>query len=382
MKKALVVGCGLSGATAARLLADKGYFVTIWERRNHIGGNMYDYYDEYGIPVHKYGPHTFHTNDEDVYRFICKYGEWEEYHLKCGAVIDGITTPTPFNFTTIDQFYGKEKAGQLKQALQKEYPSKTTVTVLEVLNSKNELVKEYGEFLFKKDYSLYTAKQWGLDPKEIDPSILKRVPLRLGYEEGYFDDKYQLMPKGLYVDFFKNLLNHPNIEVKLNINALEHLKIENNEIVIDGKETNDLIIYTGAIDELFNYRFGKLPYRSLTFEFKHSKATTIQKYAVEAHPAHPEVTRKVEFKQMYPTRTYQGSTWEEERSLEYRQDKHNEPYYPVLTKESLKIYKMYLNLTNQLKSLRLHGRLATFKYSNMDQIIKINLKALLPLDQN
>lgn len=376
-KKALVVGCGLSGATAARLLAEKGYKVTIWERRNHIGGNMYDYYDEYGIPVHKYGPHTFHTNDEEVYRFICKYGEWEEYRLMCGAVIDGITTPTPFNFTTIDQFYGKEEAEQLKQALKKEYPNRTTVTVLEVLNSENKLVKAYGEFLFKKDYSLYTAKQWGLDPKDIDPSVLRRVPLRLGYEEGYFEDKYQLMPKGLYVDFFKNLLNHPNIDVKLNIDALEHLKITDNKIVIDGKETDDLIIYTGAIDELFNYQFGKLPYRSLTFDFKHSDSNNIQKYAVEAHPAHPEITRKVEFKQMYPNRSYQGTTWEEERSEAYSQDKNNEPYYPVLTEESQKNYKQYLNLASQIDNLKLYGRLATFKYLNMDQVVKLNLEIIV-----
>lgn len=375
-KKALVVGCGLSGATAARLLAEKGYKVTIWERRNHIGGNMYDYYDEYGIPVHKYGPHTFHTNDEEVYRFICKYGEWEEFHIKCGAVIDGITTPTPFNFTTIDQFYGKEEAEQLKQALKEEYPHRTTVTVLEVLNSENKLVKAYGEFLFKKDYSLYTAKQWGLDPKDIDPSVLRRVPLRLGYEEGYFEDKYQLMPKGLYVDFFKNLLNHPNIEVKLNIDALKHLKITDNKTVIDGKETDDLIIYTGAIDELFNYQFGKLPYRSLTFDFKHSDSNNIQKYALEAHPAHPQITRIVEFKHLYPDLNLKGTTWEEEYSEEFSKENNNEPYYPVLTIESKKLYEKYSNLAKQFANLKIIGRLGLFKYFNMDQCLKSVLQEL------
>ncbi len=374
--QALIIGCGLSGATAARLLAEKGYKVTIWERRNHIGGNMYDYYDEYGIPVHKYGPHTFHTNDEEVYRFICKYGEWEEFHIKCGAVIDGITTPTPFNFTTIDQFYGKEEAEQLKQALKKEYPNRTTVTVLEVLNSENKLVKAYGEFLFKKDYSLYTAKQWGLDPKDIDPSVLRRVPLRLGYEEGYFEDKYQLMPKGLYVDFFKNLLNHPNIEVKLNIDALEHLKITDNKTVIDGKVTDDLIIYTGAIDELFNYQFGKLPYRSLTFDFKHSDSNNIQKYALEAHPAHPQITRIVEFKHLYPDLNLKGTTWEEEYSEEFSKENNNEPYYPVLTIESKKLYEKYSNLAKQFANLKIIGRLGLFKYFNMDQCLKSVLQEL------
>ena len=375
-KKALVVGCGLSGATAARLLAEKGYKVTIWERRNHISGNMYDYYDEYGIPVHKYGPHTFHTNDEEVYRFICKYGEWEEFHIKCGAVIDGITTPTPFNFTTIDQFYGKEEAEQLKQVLKDEYPNRTTVTVLEVLNSENKLVKAYGEFLFKKDYSLYTAKQWGLDPKDIDPSVLRRVPLRLGYEEGYFEDKYQLMPKGLYVDFFKNLLNHPNIEVKLNIDALEHLKITDNKTVIDGKATDDLIIYTGAIDELFNYQFGKLPYRSLIFDFKHSDSNNIQKYALEAHPAHPQITRIVEFKHLYPDLNLKGTTWEEEYSEEFSKENNNEPYYPVLTIKSKKLYEKYSNLAKQFANLKIIGRLGLFKYFNMDQCLKSVLQEL------
>ena len=181
MKKALVIGCGLTGAVIARKLAERNYNVTIWERRNHIGGNMYDFLDEYGIRLHKYGPHTFHTYKKELFDFICKYAEWEEYHLICGAEINGIITPSPFNFKTVDDFYPDKEADEIKSAFLKEFPGKETVTVVEALENRNKKIREYAQFLFDNDYSLYTAKQWGIAPEQIDSSVLKRVPLRLCY---------------------------------------------------------------------------------------------------------------------------------------------------------------------------------------------------------
>lgn len=210
MKEAIVVGCGLSGAVVARHLADKlGYQVHIYERRSHIGGNMYDYVNEDGVLVHQYGPHTFHTKKKELFDYMNKFENWEPYKLTCGAVIDGKYTPTPFNFQTIDDFYTSEKAQKIKEAIRKEYPNDKTATVLELLRHKNSLIKEYATFLFEKDYSLYTAKQWGISPEEIDPSVLKRVPIRFSYDIGYFDDVYQFMPQTSFTRFFENLLNHP-----------------------------------------------------------------------------------------------------------------------------------------------------------------------------
>ena len=200
---ALVVGAGLCGATVARVLAEHGKKIVVWERRNHIAGNMYDYVDDHGILVHKYGPHTFHTNKKRLFDFVSRFAEWDEYHLWCGAEIDGQYTPTPFNFTTIDTFFPGEKGNRLKKLIKKTYPNRETFTVVEALSCDVSEIKEYAEFLFAKDYSLYTAKQWNLKPSEIDTSVLKRVPLRSSYKEGYFEDTYQVMPHTTYHEFFQ-----------------------------------------------------------------------------------------------------------------------------------------------------------------------------------
>lgn len=171
----IVVGCGLSGAVIARQYAEKKKKVLIWDRRKHIGGNMYDYVNEHGILVHMYGPHTFHTKKKQLFEYVSKFAEWEKYNLTCGAQINGKYTPTPFNFQTIDDFYDEKKANMIKTAIKQEYPDRKFATVLELLNNKNNLIREYAQFLFKNDYSLYTAKQWGVSPEEIDPSVLKRV---------------------------------------------------------------------------------------------------------------------------------------------------------------------------------------------------------------
>jgi len=173
----LVIGCGLTGAVIARELAECGEQVEIWERRNHVGGNMYDYTDEHGFLVQKYGPHAFHTTKKSLYDYMCRFEQWQEYRLTCGAMWDGKYTPTPFIFTTIDTFYSPEQAERLKEKLQKVFAGRETATVLEVLEHPDPEIRGYAEYLFEKDYAPYTAKQWGMLPEEIDPSVIKRVPL-------------------------------------------------------------------------------------------------------------------------------------------------------------------------------------------------------------
>ena len=369
MKQAIVIGCGLSGSVIARELAENGYKVSILEKRNHIGGNMYDYVDDYGILVHKYGPHTFHTRKKELFDYMCKYAQWDEYRLTCGAEINGVCTPTPFNFQTIDDFYPEEEAGVLKSEIQKIFPERDTATVVEALTCGNELVENYAKFLFDNDYSLYSAKQWGVAPNEIDPSVLKRVPLRFNYEEGYFDDDFQVMPHVSFTSFFENLLNHGNIEVSLNIDALDYMDVKDVEIYFDGKKVNYPVIYSGPLDELFGCCYGRLPYRSLRFEWKHEEKESFQKYPVVAYPQAKGYVRIIEYKKL-PIQSVPGTTYEVEYSLPYKIGEHNEPYYPVLTVESLELYGKYRLLSKQVQNLFICGRLGEFKYYNMDQALE------------
>lgn len=369
--QSLVVGCGLSGAVVARHLAEADRKVVIWERRNHIGGNMYDYVDEHGILVHKYGPHTFHTRKKELFDYMNRFCEWQEYRLTCGAQIDGICTPTPFNFKTIDDFYTPEDAAKLKRRIAAVFPGRSTATVVEVLECADPMVRGYAEFLFAKDYSLYTAKQWGVSPAEVDPSILKRVPLRFSYEEGYFDDEYQVMPKTSFTDFFRNLLDHANITVELGVEALDHLSISDDgrTLLLDRKDVDFPVVYTGALDELFRHSEGPLPYRSLRFEWKYEEKESIQPYPVVAYPQEEGFTRMVEFKKL-PVQDVKGSTYEVEYPLTYESGSGAEPYYPLLTEDSQKQYVRYAEKAKQIKHLYCCGRLADFKYYNMDQALE------------
>lgn len=373
-KKVSIIGCGITGCVLAREYAEKGYNVTVYDRRNHVGGNLYDFVDKYGILVHLYGPHIFHTNSELVWNYINKYGEWKAFSLVCGAVLDGICVPTAFDFTTVDTFFPEEKAEEIKKRLTAEYYNKETVTVLELLDSKDSYIREYAEFLYEKDYKPYTAKQWAIDPDQIDRSIFSRVPVRIGYKKAYFNDKYQAMPKEGYTRFIFNLLNHPNISVVLKKDMTDKIYFKDNKAVIS-EDVNETIIYTGALDELFKYRYGRLPYRSLWFEWKHEKKDSFQDMPVVAYPQADGFTRITEYKKL-PVQQVQGTTYAVEYPLPYLEanNKNTEPYYPVLTGESNKAFEKYRVLASHFKNLICCGRLADFKYYNIDQAIENALK--------
>ncbi len=377
MRQALVVGCGLSGAVIARELAENGYKVRIIERRDHIGGNMYDHVDEHGILVHDYGPHTFHTNKKHLYDYICKFSEWDDYKLTCGAEINGICTPTPFNYQTIDDFYPKEEAKVIKNEIEKEFRGRKTASVIEALSSKNKIVHDYAQFLFDNDYSLYTAKQWGVSPSEIDPSVLKRVPLRFSYDVGYFDDKYQVMPHVSYTHFFKQLLNHKNIVVDLGEDFCDKGFIIDGYLCYQGDPIEYPVVYSGALDELFDHQFGKLPYRSLKFEWKYEDIESKQDMPVVAYPQAPDFVRIIEYKKL-PPQNVKGTSYEVEYALPYKPGEKNEPYYPLLTTESQEMYKKYAEKASHIKNLYVCGRLGNYKYYNMDQALE---NALYIVDQ-
>lgn len=367
----IIAGSGLSGSVYARQMAEKGHRVLVLERRNHIGGNVYDEKDSNGILIHKYGPHIFHTNSDEVYQFITRFADWIPFKLKCEVEMLGKSTPSPFNFKTIDQFYSTEKAALLKDTLKAKYLGRVTVTIVELLNDENQLIREYANFLFENDYSLYTAKQWGIKPSEIDISVLKRVPVRLDYESMYFTDKYECMPKEGYTSFVEKLMGHKNIDVRLNCDALDIISMSEGSIQYGNLDVTDdcKFVYTGPIDLLFDYCYGELPYRSLRFDYKSEAKDSFQNAPVVAYPQVPDFTRITEYKKL-PVQDVKGKTsYAVEYPLTYNAGSESEPYYPIPTLQSADLYSKYKELSQQYKSLILCGRLAEYRYYNMDQAI-------------
>lgn len=366
----VIAGCGFAGATIAYMAAKDGKRVLLADKREHIAGNMYDYVNEDGILVQKYGPHSFHTDNEDVYSFIKSIGNWYEYILRARVLIDDKYTPSPFNFKTIDQFYHEDKAIELKKRLTDYYKGRKKVTVVEMVESEDELIREYADFLFEKDYRPYTSKQWGMKPEEIDISVLKRVPVRLDYTDGYFDDKYQLVPEGGFTAFFENMLSDSNIDIRLNCDILEHIEIKDNEIYFENEKLDIPFVYTGELDELFKCKYGKLPYRSLYFDIQTHNVDSYQETSGVAYPMAEGYTRITEFKKI-PVQNIEGKTTiAVEYPQKYGSEKGKEPYYPILTEESKNLYERYLGESESIKGLYLCGRLADFKYYNMDDVIR------------
>lgn len=367
----LIVGAGLSGSVIARKLAENGKKCLIVERRNHLGGNIYDYKNEDGILIQKYGPHSFHSNIDEVIEFVTKYCGFNEYHIKCQVSMEGKVTPSPFNFKTIDQFYNKDYAEMLKNKLLSAYPN-GKATVVELLENKDTDIKKYAQFLFDKDYSQYTSKQWGIEASEVDPSVLKRVPVLFSYNDCYFDDKFEGLPKGGFMSLINALLNHPNIDVLTNVDAFEHITFNNDKCLYDNKIYN--IIFTGPVDELFNYKYGKLPYRSLKFELETLNTSSFQTSPIVAYPSHEyKFTRITEYTKL-PYQDNSKTVIAREYPLQYVKGEQMEPYYPILTKDSKEQYDKYESLAKQYSNLTLLGRLAEFKYYNMDQVIDKALK--------
>lgn len=367
MSNYYIIGSGIVGCVIARELADHGHTVTIYERRNHIGGNLYDYTDEYGIRVQQYGPHIFHTNDEDIYNYFTKYCHVENYNLVCGSVMDGQCVPTAFDFQSIDTFFPDEKE-VIKDRIQKIFKGRTSATVLELLECDDEYVQKFANFLYEKDYRPYTAKQWGISPSEIDRSIFKRVPILFSYGSKYFNDPYQVMPTNGYMELITNLVEHPSINIHLNTDGLDIFTFKNNNVFKNDTIIDGTLIYTGPIDELFHCDIGELPYRSLRFKWVHEDIDSFQDMPVVAYPQAADYTRITEYKKL-PIQQVSGTTYAVEYPLPYKTGQKQEPYYPVPSEESNILYRKYRERTNTIQNLICGGRLADYQYYNIDQAI-------------
>lgn len=369
MKKIIIVGSGFSGSVLARKIAEElDREVLIVEKRPHIAGNMYDEYDEHGILVQRYGPHFIFTDHFSVVEFLGQFGELFPYDAKLLSFIDGHYVRLPFNFETVKQLAGAKKATVLLPKLRESFRGRDRVPVSELVNHADPDVSSYGKLLFEKAYRTYTCKMWGLQPEEIDPSVLERVPMAMNYEERYQSADFQYLPVDGFTGLFKKMLDHPNISVQLNTDALDHLKIDGQNVLFDG-EVVDCLIYTGPIDELFGYKFGVLPYRSLDIKYEYHEENSVFPCEIISYPQAKGYTRSTEYRKiMFDDSNVKGSVIATEYPLPYKKDAKvgNIPYYPVLTDENTRVYRLYRQEADKIKNLFLCGRLADFKYYNMD----------------
>jgi len=345
----LVVGAGFSGSVIAERLATQGKKVLVVDKRNHIGGNAYDHYDDHGVLVHKYGPHIFHTNSREVFEYLSRFTQWRSYEHRVLASVDGQLVPIPINLDTINKLYGMN----LNSFEVEEFYKSLAEPIEYIRTSEDVVVSKVGRELYEKFFRNYTRKQWGLDPSELDKSVIARIPTRTNRDDRYFTDTYQAMPLHGFTRMFDNMLNHPNIKVMLNTDYQEIQK------AIPCRE----MVYSGPVDEYFDYRYGKLPYRSLDFKHETHNTSVFQKAPVINYPNEQLYTRVTEFK--YLTGQEHSKT-----SIVYEFPKaEGDPYYPVPRPENNEMYKQYKALSDTTPGVYFVGRLATYKYYNMDQCV-------------
>jgi UDP-galactopyranose mutase len=358
----LVVGAGFAGAVIAERLATQcNKKILILDKRPHIGGNTYDYFNEDGILVHKYGPHIFHTNCREIYDYLGKFTEWRPYEHRVLASVDGMLVPLPINLDTINLLYGLNLCSSEVEAFLREKAEKKE----RIVTSEDAVTSKVGRELYEKFFKHYTKKQWDLDPSELDAAVAARIPTRNNRDNRYFTDTYQAMPLHGYTRMFENMLSHPNITIMLNADYKE---------IIDTVAYREMI-YTGPIDYFFDYRYGKLPYRSINFKFQTFETECFQPTGTVNFPNEHPYTRITEFKYLTGQKHPKTSIVYEYPTAE------GDPYYPVPRPENAELYKKYQLLALATPNVHFVGRLATYKYYNMDQVVGQSLTLFKKITQ-
>ena len=350
----LVVGAGFAGSVLAeRLAADGGRRVLVVDRRSHVGGNAYDHYNDDGILVHRYGPHIFHTNSREVFEYLSRFTAWRPYEHRVRASVDGQLVPIPINLDTINQLYGlKMSSFELET-----FFASVAEPREQLRTSEDVVVSKVGRELYEKFFRNYTRKQWGMDPSELDASVTARVPTRTNRDDRYFTDRYQAMPLHGYTRMFERMLAHPDIKVMLNTDYRE---------ILDEVEFREMV-YTGPVDEFFDCRYGKLPYRSLEFRHETVNAPVHQPAPVVNYPNEHPYTRITEFKYLTGQDHAKTSVVYEYPTAE------GDPYYPIPNPANEALFKRYEALAETESDVHFIGRLAQYRYYNMDQVVAQSL---------
>jgi UDP-galactopyranose mutase len=348
----MVVGAGFAGAVMAeRLAVDGGKKVLVVDRRPHVGGNAFDEYDANGVLIHRYGPHIFHTNSEEIFSYLSRFTKWRPYEHRVLAAVDGMLVPMPINRTTLNMLYGLDLKTEEDAAA---FLAAQAEPVSVVRTSEDVVISAVGRELYEKFFQGYTRKQWGLDPSELDKAVTSRVPTRTNTDDRYFTDKFQAMPLEGYTRMFERMLDHPNIDVLLGVDYCE----------ARDAYPHDHLVFTGPIDEYFGYRFGKLPYRSLQFEHAQLDQEQFQPVAVVNYPSPAtEYTRITEYKHLTGQQSPRTSITYEYPAAE------GDPYYPIPRPENQALFKRYEALAMVQPDVSFVGRLATYRYYNMDQVV-------------
>ncbi len=357
--KNLVVGCGLSGMVVAERIASQlGEPVVIIDKRNHIGGNIYDEKDtETRVTVHKYGPHVFHTNSKEVWDYLSLFTEWHPFMYRVKAVVDGTEVPVPFNLDSLHTLFPRTMAVRIEEKLICAFGFNTDVPILKLRETDDAGLRLLADFIYEKVFAGYTMKQWGLTAEQLDPSVSGRVPVRVGRDDRYFRDTYQAIPAEGYTAMARRMIDHPLIEVRLNTNWKE----------LRDKVSYDRLFFTGPIDEFFDYKYGQLPYRSLDIRFRNLPREYAQSGPQINFPCNYDYTRSVEYKYYLDEKT-PYTTISREYPGPYELEK-NEPYYPIPSVEDTALYERYSKLAQSLPNVRFLGRLGSYKYLNMDQTV-------------
>ncbi|MDT7950746.1 MAG: UDP-galactopyranose mutase [Acetobacteraceae bacterium] len=358
----LIVGAGFAGAVLAeRLASQQGARVLVVDRRDHIAGNAYDHLDEAGVLVHRYGPHIFHTNSEAVFEHLSQFTEWRPYEHRVIGQVDGQLVPIPINLDTVNRLYGLD----LTSAELEAWFAARAEKVADIHTSEDVIVSRIGRELYEKFFQAYTRKQWGLDPSQLDAAVTARIPVRTDREDRYFTDRFQAMPRDGYTAMFRRMLDHPNITLML---ATDYADLPRTV-------RYRRMVWTGAVDEFFGFRFGKLPYRSLRFRHETLPQERFQPVGTVNYPQDRDYTRISEYKhmtgQVHPCTSV---------TYEYPTDV-GDPYYPVPRPDNQALYKRYEALADATPNTVFVGRLATYRYLNMDQVVGQALAKFRRLEQ-
>ena len=372
MFDSVIIGAGVAGCVAARDLAESGRKVLVLEQRDHIGGNCYDEKDEHGILIHKYGPHIFHTKEQKAYDYLSRFTDWYAFGHEVVANVHGKLIPVPFNLNTLHMVYEQEKADALEKKLIDAFGLESRVPILKLREHEDPEIREIADYVYENIFLHYTMKQWGQTPEQIDPAVTGRVPVLISHDNRYFQEPWEGMPLHGYTLMFEKMLDHENITVEIGVDARSRVTFSEGSVSLDGQAFTGDVIYTGPLDELFDCRFGRLPYRSLRFDFEYYDKPDYQGHSVVNYTVSEDFTRITEFKYLTGQQA-EGTTIVKEYPFAYTGAAGEIPYYSIANEANQKLYEQYRGLVEHIPNVWLLGRLAEYKYYNIDAMV---LKAL------